>query len=67
MFEIDENGIAKCKNPQGQLHNEEGPAWIFPNGSKIWYIHDKLHREDGPAIIYGNGGESCWIDGKKIE
>jgi hypothetical protein len=34
----------------GYYHNDNGPAAIYADGSKYWYIHGKLHREDGPAV-----------------
>ncbi len=37
----------------GQLHREDGPAYIEGNNQK-WYLNGKLHREDGPAIIDGD-------------
>ena len=42
----------------GQLHCEDGPAVISPNGSKTWYYHGDLHRIDGgPVCQYADGGE----------
>jgi len=32
------------------VHRENGPAIIWSNGDKNWYINGNLHREDGPAI-----------------
>ena len=63
---INSAGNKVWRNSQGQLHNEEGPAWILTNGSKFWCINDKNHRENGPAVIYADGEESWWIDGKKV-
>ena len=38
-----------------EIHNDNGPAIIFTDGSKIWYKHGKIHREDGPAIERHDG------------
>ncbi len=61
--ETTNDGPQIWKNEKGELHREDGPAVIFPNGRKEWYINDKLHREDGPAIIYPDGSEKWFING----
>jgi len=38
------------KNNFGQLHCDDGPAYIDNNVIEYW-INGKLHREDGPARI----------------
>jgi len=48
----------------GKLHREDGPAIIWANGDKEWYINDKLHREDGPAIESANGDKKWFLNGK---
>jgi hypothetical protein len=35
---------------QGKLDRSNGPAKIYPDGSKFYYKGGKLDREDGPAI-----------------
>jgi hypothetical protein len=50
-------------NSDGLLHNEEGPAVIWPDGVKEWYKLGKLHREDGPAK-YSYDFEEWYKDGK---
>ena len=40
--------------PDGYLHREDGPAVIYTDGSKEWWIRGNLHREDGPAAILKN-------------
>ena len=54
----------KYLNKDGKRHREDGPAIIYSNGRKEWYINGKLHREDGPAIIYSNGRKDWYINGK---
>lgn len=39
----------------GELHRENGPAYIDKNGTKVWYQNGLRHREDGPAVEFGNG------------
>lgn len=34
----------------GLLHNENGPARTYSNGTKQYYKHGYLHRTDGPAV-----------------
>ena len=46
------------------LHREDGPATIWPAGTKEWYINGKLHRDDGPAIEYADGYKEWFINGK---
>lgn len=57
------------RNSEDQLHREDGPAIIFDNGSKHWYINGNPHRSDGPAIInYSNSTGQVmyewWVNGR---
>ena len=52
--EIYRDGIILCKRGD-LLHCEDGPAVVFKNGTKKWFINGKKHREDGPAIEWSNG------------
>ena len=63
---IDDAGIVRHNDANGKLHNPYGPAIIWPNGTKVYYIHGKLHRTDGPAIIYPNGSKEYWVNGKQL-
>ena len=59
------------------LHREDGPAIVFENGDKAWYIDGKIHRDggqeyykegalhrvDGPAKIFENGTQAWYLDG----
>jgi hypothetical protein len=47
------------------LHREDGPAIVYANGSKSWYINGKCHREDGPAVEYTNGYKAWYINDKR--
>ena len=45
-------------------HREDGPAIIFNNGKKEWWINGKRHREDGPAIEFPTGDEMWALEGR---
>ena len=46
------------------LHREDGPAAVYSNGDKAWYIHGKRHREDGPAVTYYDGRVEWALEGR---
>ena len=50
----------------GELHREDGPALIYPDGAQHWYLNGKRHREDGPAAIYPNGTQYWYRNGKEV-
>jgi hypothetical protein len=50
----------------GNLHREDGPAVINPNGYQAWFKDGERHREDGPAVIYPYGTRKWYINGKNI-
>ena len=52
-------------NDVGQFHRLDGPAVVWSDGYKAWYINGKIHREDGPAIMYSNGEKSYWLNDKR--
>jgi hypothetical protein len=64
---IDKYNIKQWFNSQGQLHREDGPAVIWPNGDKYWYKNGQLHREDGPAEEWTHGNKYWYINGKRIK
>jgi len=37
-------------NGRGQLHNENGPAVLYPSGHEFWYNNGQLHNDNGPAV-----------------
>ena len=48
------------------LHNENGPAVINPNGDCEWWLNGKKHRIDGPAISHDSDNYfEWWVDGKR--
>ena len=54
-------GARRYFNHANQLHCEDGPALIFPNGTGVWYHNGVLHREGGPAVIGSNGRHFEWF------
>ncbi len=58
----DMNGHIKCCDKNGQLHNENGPALIRPDGSTEWWWHGLRHREDGPAREDSSGTKEWYMN-----
>ena len=50
----------------GGFHREDGPAIVWDNGTKHWYINDKRHREDGPAVEWGDGLRAWYVNGEYL-
>ena len=48
---ISEFGDIIYRNYFGELHREDGPAIINPNGECWWFKNDMAHRLDGPAMM----------------
>jgi len=70
---IDSYGTKRWQDKVGQLHRLDGPAVIYKDGEKWWYLHGVRHRDDGPAIIFSPEDsdaerEEIWFNnGKEIE
>ena len=60
---ITENNCIEYKL-NGNFHREDGPAVIWPDGTKEWWINGKRHKEDGPAFIREDHKE-WWINYKR--
>jgi hypothetical protein len=56
-------GVVSYLNSNGELHNLNGPARIYPNGVREWYKNGFLHRTDGPAVINTDGSEQWYLNG----
>ena len=54
--------IFYCKKNTGIWHNPYGPALLWKDGSKFYFIEGKRHRLDGPARIYSNCEEVYYIN-----
>jgi hypothetical protein len=65
-FKTDEKGNKRCKNSEGQLHREDGPAVEYADGTRHWYLNGKLHREDGPAVEWADGRRQWYLNGKEL-
>jgi len=52
--------------PNGDLHRTDGPAIVYLNGTKKWFINGVMHRETGPAVERHSGEKEWWINGKLI-
>ena len=57
-------GIIEFKK-DGKLHQIDGPAIEYLNGSKAWYINGELHRTDGPAKELSDGHKAWYLHGKR--
>ena len=58
--------IYYCKKDTKISHNPYGPAIIWKDGSKFYYIEDRLHRLDGPAVTFVGGNHEYWINGERF-
>lgn len=58
------DGAYRVRNSSGQLHREDGPAVVYPDGSHSWCRNNQLHREDGPAAIYPDGSQHWYRNGQ---
>ena len=62
--ERNKRGTVTYRNASGQLHNENGPAVVYHNGDKSYYINGKRHNPDGPAVVGTDGYKLYLINGK---
>lgn len=52
----------------GDLHRDEGPAAIYPDGYRSWYQNGELHRLDGPAVESTDGeGDEWFIEDRQVD
>ena len=59
-------GTRRYFNNANQLHREDGPAIISPNGTKLWYQNDQCHRTDGPAIMWPDGRKWWYLNDRPL-
>jgi hypothetical protein len=45
-----------------KIHNIDGPAIIWADGTQVYYVNDKIHRIGGPAKIWSDGIQEYWVD-----
>ena len=65
-YESDYGDIIYYEKDTIIVHNPYGPAIIYQNGKKDYWIENKLHRLDGPAIIWPDGYTEYWINHKNL-
>lgn len=63
MIEMHETPYSTYWSEDGLYHRLDGPAIVYKNGSKMWYLKGDLHRIDGPACEYYFGGKSYYVNG----
>jgi hypothetical protein len=63
VHSVDEDGVQRWFDEDGELHREDGPAIIFSDGLQAWYKHGKPHRKGGPAVIQANGTKEWYLNG----
>ena len=51
-------------NHNDELHNPNGPAVEYPDGSKKYFINGEPHRADGPALEWADRSKLYYIDGE---
>jgi len=56
----------ECRNSDGQIHCDSGPAILWDRGCKWWCKDAHLHRVDGPAVESIEFGNEWWINGNNI-
>lgn len=65
--ETDSEGNRFWRDENGQLHREDGPAFVRASGIRGWLRHGQPHREDGPAFEDSDGSPlSWWLDGEMV-
>ena len=62
---IGATGAKYWRNANSELHRLDGPAIVWADGSKEWYVDGIQHRLDGPAIEWTNGEKRWYVNGKK--
>jgi len=45
--DINEYGTKRYYNCEGKLHREEGPAVIWYNGSRYWFLDGESYSQEG--------------------
>ena len=65
-YKYNDGSIYYIKKDTQLIHNPYGPAIIWRDGTKLYYINNKCHRLDGPAKIYADGEERYYINGKEL-
>ena len=56
-------GRYEIRDSNGDLHRDNGPAIVYPDGTQYWYRNGQLHRDNGPAEVYPNGTQFWYRNG----
>ena len=63
---VDQHGTRFYSNSQGMWHRVHGPAVIWADGYKSWWLNGRLHRTTGPAIEWPDGARAWYLDGQPL-
>ena len=63
---VDNFGAQHWRNSQGQFHRTDGPAVIYLDNTRFWYINGQHHRIDGPAKMYWDGMQHWYVNDQDI-
>ena len=61
----DDEGTAEYYNALGQRHREHGPAIVYEDGTREWFLNGIRHRADGPAVVYTSGTREWYLNGQR--
>jgi len=50
----------------GQLHNPDGWAAKYSDGTMIWAQNGRIHRTTGPAIVATDEPPQYWLNGNRV-
>lgn len=53
------------KDFDDRLHRTDGPAVLYNDGGREWWIHGVKHRHGAPAVIFPGGREEWWNYGTR--
>ena len=65
-YKLDNDGTRRWRNKHGQRHRTDGPAVIYLDNTRFWYINDQRHRTDCPAVIDADGSQYWWVNDQNI-
>jgi len=64
--EKSKRGTITYRNADGDRHNPHGPAVVWANGHKFYYINGERHNANGPAAVYADGHKAYYINDKLL-
>jgi len=65
-YKYDNGNIYYYKKDSNMRHNPYGPAIVYKDGTKVYYINNVCQRLDGPAVISLDGEEFYYINNKNL-